>query len=133
MSDKARRETPQVATRAVLLVALGSLGFVAASLLALRIYYAWSVQSPIVRPPRAFPAPQLQTDPDGDLRRLEAAQRRSLTGYAWVDRERGLVRIPIDRAMDLIAARGANAYAPLDAPAPVSAGAASAAAARARP
>ncbi len=29
------------------------------------------------------------------------AQRRRLESYGWVDRARGLVHIPIDRAMDL--------------------------------
>ena len=33
------------------------------------------------------------------------AQRRHLSSYGWVDRKAGVIRIPIDRAMDL-AARG---------------------------
>ncbi len=50
--------------------------------------------------------PRLQPDPPrqkGELRRIED---HLLTTYEWVDKEQGLVRIPIDRAMDLISRRG---------------------------
>lgn len=33
--------------------------------------------------------------------RLKADQRQALQHYGWVDRQRGIVRIPIDVAMDL--------------------------------
>jgi hypothetical protein len=36
---------------------------------------------------------------------------RRLSSYGWVDREAGIVRIPIDRAMDLLAERGLPARA----------------------
>jgi hypothetical protein len=32
---------------------------------------------------------------------LKSAQLRHLTSYGWVDRDRGIVHVPIDRAMDL--------------------------------
>lgn len=35
-------------------------------------------------------------------RSLNQAKRRDLETYGWVDKERGVVRIPIDRAMDLV-------------------------------
>ena len=34
----------------------------------------------------------------------------ALSGYDWVDRSKGLARIPIDDAMRIIAARGDHAY-----------------------
>ena len=40
------------------------------------------------------------------LERLRAADDATLTSYGWVDRKSGIVRIPIDRAIDLLAARG---------------------------
>ena len=52
------------------------------------------------------PAPRLQTDPLQELRRLRAAEDAVLTTYGWVDRNAGTVRIPIDRAMELLAQRG---------------------------
>ena len=35
-----------------------------------------------------------------------AAQQQKLKTYRWVDRQAGVVAIPIDRAMDLIAEQG---------------------------
>jgi hypothetical protein len=54
-----------------------------------------------------FPLPQLQTD-DGlqDLAELHAREDILLDSYSWVDSAQGKVRIPIDRAMELIAQRG---------------------------
>ena len=37
----------------------------------------------------------------------------TLSGYGWVDRSKGIARIPIDEAMRIIAARGDHAYDPL--------------------
>jgi len=54
------------------------------------------------------PEPRLQVEPIEDLRAMEAETDRLLGGYAWVDRERGLVRIPIERAMEIVAERGAG-------------------------
>ncbi len=42
--------------------------------------------------------------PDREVTELEAAQTASLGGYRWLDRERGTVAIPIERAMALVAA-----------------------------
>jgi hypothetical protein len=52
------------------------------------------------------PAPILQTNPSADLRALRAREQAVLDTYGWIDRERGLVRIPIEKAMDLLAKRG---------------------------
>lgn len=54
-----------------------------------------------------FPTPRLQTD-DGnqDLADLHAREDLLLDHYSWIDHDGGKVRIPIDRAMELIAQRG---------------------------
>jgi hypothetical protein len=52
------------------------------------------------------PAPRLQIDPKADLEHLRAQERERLTTYGWVDRERRIARIPIERAMELLAGRG---------------------------
>ena len=52
------------------------------------------------------PYPRLQAAPINDLSQLRRAEDRILTTYAWANAEKGLVRIPIKRAMDLLAARG---------------------------
>ena len=52
------------------------------------------------------PEPKLQGDPASDLTRFRAHEDKTLTSYGWVDRAAGIVRIPIERAMELIAERG---------------------------
>lgn len=56
---------------------------------------------------QAFPTPRLQGD-DGDVDTadLHAREDLLLDNYSWVDRSKGTVRIPILRAMELIAQRG---------------------------
>jgi hypothetical protein len=55
---------------------------------------------------RLPPEPRLQTNPREDLRGLMDAEQRTLTTYGWVDRNAGIVRIPIDEAMRLTVQRG---------------------------
>lgn len=50
--------------------------------------------------------PQLQIAPAQDLQVLIQAKEAILTSYGWVDREAGIVRIPIERAMDLLVEQG---------------------------
>jgi hypothetical protein len=54
-----------------------------------------------------FPTPRLQTD-DGNLEIAEMHAREDLLldNYTWVDRSSGKIRIPIARAMELIAKGG---------------------------
>jgi len=55
---------------------------------------------------RVPPEPRLQTNPREDLGNLRAREDRALTSYGWVDRNAGVVRIPIERAMQLVVERG---------------------------
>jgi hypothetical protein len=55
---------------------------------------------------RVPPEPRLQTDPRQDLADLRAKEDETLHSYGWVDRNAGIVRIPIDEAMKLTLARG---------------------------
>ena len=52
------------------------------------------------------PEPRLQTTPREDLKALRSAEDELLNGYSWVDRNAGVVRIPIDQAMRLTLQRG---------------------------
>jgi hypothetical protein len=52
------------------------------------------------------PKPRLQVEPMKELDQYFAAENQKLNSYGWVDKAAGVVRIPIDRAMDLIAQRG---------------------------
>lgn len=51
------------------------------------------------------PEPHLQTQPQTDLLKHRAAKRALLNGYGWIDRKKGVVHIPIDRAMALTVER----------------------------
>jgi hypothetical protein len=57
-------------------------------------------------PQSAFPSPKLEEDERGQLAAIRLKEEQTLSTYDWIDKNAGTVRIPIDRAMDLIAQRG---------------------------
>ena len=59
-------------------------------------------RGPSVEPP----APRLQISPPQDLADFQAEEQQRLDGYYWIDKQRGIVHIPIDRAMKKIAEQG---------------------------
>jgi hypothetical protein len=92
-------------------VAAGMLHWAAAilalSLLAIVLgVYVWA--RPVLRagtlPPRPIPPqPRLQADPAADLAAERALQRSRLDRYGWMDDVHTVARIPIGRAMALLA------------------------------
>lgn len=59
------------------------------------------------KPPQlAPPVPRLQYDEFADLAALRRVEQDRLETYGWVDRDHGVVHIPIEEAMRLIAQRG---------------------------
>ena len=76
----------------------------------LELYRAESPrETPVAGAPRVeeqVPEPRLRISPRVDLDEMRAAQERQLTTYGWLDKETQTVRIPIDRAMELLAKRG---------------------------
>jgi hypothetical protein len=55
---------------------------------------------------QTFPQPRLEENERTQLRQFIEDQDRKLATYDWVDKDRGTVHIPIDRAMELIVQRG---------------------------
>ena len=53
-----------------------------------------------------FPAPQLQPDPTADLNKYREAVEQELNSTGWIDQKSGVVHIPVERAIDLVAERG---------------------------
>jgi hypothetical protein len=53
-----------------------------------------------------FPKPRLQVSGALDLAKLRAAEEADLGSYGWTDGNPGVVRMPIDRAMQLLLERG---------------------------
>jgi hypothetical protein len=52
------------------------------------------------------PDPRLEETPATDLKKMRAAEDKLLNTYGWIDQQNGIVRLPINRAMDLVAQRG---------------------------
>ncbi len=57
-------------------------------------------------PQSAFPSPKLEEDERGQLNAIRLKEEQTLSTYDYIDKNAGTIRIPIDRAMDLIAQRG---------------------------
>jgi len=55
---------------------------------------------------RLPPEPRLQTNPRADLRELRESEEKRLDSYGWVDRNAGIVHIPIEDAIKLTLQRG---------------------------
>jgi hypothetical protein len=53
-----------------------------------------------------FPQPRLETNERVEIRDFRLKEEQTLNSYGWVDEKAGVVRIPIDRAMQLLAQRG---------------------------
>ena len=70
------------------------------------------VQAPLEYPLAASqghhepPEPRLQTDPRQDLADMQAKEDEQLQSYGWVDKNAGVVRIPIEDAIRLTLQRG---------------------------
>lgn len=57
-------------------------------------------------PQVVFPAPRLQADPVADMNKLRAHEDEILNSYGWADQASGKVRIPIDKAIGVVAETG---------------------------
>ncbi len=105
-----RSENDRVDSRAVLTVGFGAL---AIFLLAGALSVAWVRHSNAVTPQAVLPPEVGQTKIglveqqlfDTNLRgaRDRAARQAHLDGYGWVDRQAGIIHLPIARAMELVA------------------------------
>jgi len=52
------------------------------------------------------PPPRIQPVPGVDMQSYYQSQQNLLSTYGWVDKQNGIVRLPIDRAMQLLLERG---------------------------
>ena len=99
-------ETPSVETRdiwprAVWLLGLGFALFVVASTTGLLVFFR--PNAPWAFDRLAKPEPVLQVSPAADYAAFAAEKRAQLLDTGWRDREAGLVEIPIEKAMRLVA------------------------------
>ncbi|MGH9736697.1 MAG: hypothetical protein ACRD8A_19170 [Candidatus Acidiferrales bacterium] len=96
-----------------LAIALAFIGF------AMKWTFDWlSAESPRGNPAASFvqgrplpPGPRLQAMPHEDLGSYCSGQVQELNTYGWIDKQNGIVHIPIDRAMDIVMQQGFPARA----------------------
>jgi hypothetical protein len=55
---------------------------------------------------KKFPQPRLESDETTEINDFRMQEEQTLNSYGWVDQQAGVARIPIDRAMALLAQRG---------------------------
>ena len=61
---------------------------------------------PFTRPRELPPSPRLQAAPHEELKNYCEAEVNELNSYGWINQRLHVVRIPIDRAMDLVLQNG---------------------------
>ena len=107
-------ETTDADVRPIVLTAIG-LAIVAAIVLGISIgLFRFFVERPAPTLPNPMasanealpPAPHIEEHPATELQQLRQQEDRTLTTYGWVDKKSGVVRIPIERAIDLQLQRG---------------------------
>jgi hypothetical protein len=64
---------------------------------------------------RTPPSPRLEPLPLAPRAALTAEENRILSSYGWVDKNAGVVRIPIEQAMEILAKRGLPPSRPMPA------------------
>ena len=76
-----------------------------------------AMQNKVAELTQSFPLPRVQTD-DGnqDLADLRERENLLLDNYSWVNEKAGQVRIPIERAMELLAKQGLPVAPPAQSP-----------------
>jgi hypothetical protein len=107
-------ETIDANVRSLVGWGLGVFALLASGLIISIVVFRYFVTHQSLGPPaspfenvRALPSrPVLQVTPARDLHEYLDQQHAVLNSYGWVDQKAGVVRIPIDRAMDLLLQKG---------------------------
>jgi hypothetical protein len=110
-------ETTDVNVRGVLLFGAGLFAAAAIVHLVIWVLFGYFNSREAIRGAREYPLaaiernrlppePRLQTNPREDLRDLRAHEDQVLTTYGWVDKNAGVVRIPIEEAMKIVVQKG---------------------------
>ncbi len=115
VAQRAGHETRDISVRAVTWFAVGLVAAALIIFLSLAgLYKLFEHQHPSPDAPSRIalqtgmiaPPPRLQTNPAADLAAFRVAEEAKMHTYGWIERPAGVIHIPIERAMDLIAERG---------------------------
>lgn len=101
-------ERSDVELRLVGWLATGLAAFVIITPLVLPLLFPMSTKhiTPASRPAMSSNAPPLEVTPRASLQATRQGDAQIERSYGWADRSRGEVRIPIDRAVDILLRRG---------------------------
>jgi hypothetical protein len=109
-------ETSDADVRAVMKFVVGLFLSIAATLVIVWVTFNYFARHQELGPPaspfedtRKLPppgVPVLEAAPSREFKQYREAQKELLNTYGWVDQKAGVVRLPIDRAMDLVIERG---------------------------
>lgn len=115
MDDERHHETRDMDIRPIVMFGAALVGSTAAVLLLMAWLFGYFAArearldvppSPLAETRRPPPEPRLQIAPATDLEEIRGTEDAALNSYGWVDRKAGILRIPIDRAITLLAQRG---------------------------
>ena len=107
MTERVDFERTDVPPGLLAKLAAGIAAFVIAVPLVMPLIYPQTRQSRTPRVPRiAAGAVVLEVNPRARLAQLEQADSAARDRYGWIDRDHGVVQIPVTRAMELLAQRG---------------------------
>ena len=98
---------------ALLKFALGMAVVIAITLVGMKFTFNHFFGEPLGPPANPFedarrlpPSPRIQALPHMELSDYCKAQQANVEGYGWVNHAQGTARIPIDRALDIVAQQG---------------------------
>ena len=94
----------------IALVLFGTLVFLVIAPFVLIAAFPSSVRDVSRAPTVELPEPRLQTDPSEDLARFLAEEDKRLNSYYWIDKNKGIVHIPIEQAKKEVAEEGIDGF-----------------------
>jgi hypothetical protein len=116
-NPNAGHEERDVNVRAVTVTGLAIFGLVVVSVCGMWFVFQWLAEKEARRspPPSALvqqegqrlpPEPRLQAAPVADFQAIQAAEDKLMNNYGWIDPDKGTVRIPVERALEIVAQKG---------------------------
>ena len=114
--NKEDHEVKDVDSGRILQFALGLVILLVVTCIVSAIYFFWLGQrerlemgrilGPLAARMPPYPPPSLEINPGKELQEIRFRESQILSQYRWVNRERGIVAIPIEVAMALLVEKG---------------------------